>query len=87
MTNLIAFGIYRTEELSIGGKRLLVRFLRRKDCQEYKLLVSDEASGEVWMHGYSAETAQDLAKQTGSYLEQYISSILQNDISYDISHT
>lgn len=87
MTDLIAFEIYRTEEISIFGKQMIARFLRRKDHEAYELLLSDEASGDIWKCGYSAETARDFAKQTGEALEQHVYAIIRNDAANDIKHT
>ena len=65
----------------------MVRFLRRKDLEAYELLVSDDATGEIWKCGYSAETARDFAAQTGEKLEQHVYEILKNDIANGISHS
>lgn len=87
MTHLIAFDIYRTEQVSVAGKRLIARFLRRKDHEAYELLLSDETTGEVWRCGYSAETARDFAVQTGEVLEQHVYALLKGDAAAGIKHT
>ena len=87
MTDLIAFDIYRTENLSIDGRQLVARFLRRKDLGAYELSVSDESTGEVWKCGYSAETARDFAKQRGHDLEQYVYAILKSDVTNGVGHS
>ena len=87
MTTLIAFDIYRTENITIAGRNLTARFLRQKDQEAYELLVSDDATGEIWKCGYSAETARDFATQTGDQLEQHVYGILKSDIAHGISHS
>ena len=86
MTDLIAFEIYRTEEISVSGRQLVARFLRRKDHEAYELLLSDEITGEVWKAGYSAETARDFAKQNSEALEQHVYEILKGDVAASIRH-
>lgn len=87
MSTLIAFEIYRTENISISGKNLTVRFLRRKDFEDYELRVSDEEKGETWSYSYSAETARDFASQNGEALEQQIFEILKSDVQSDSCHS
>ena len=87
MESLIAFDIYRTENISVSGRKLTVRFLRRKDQEAYELLVSDESTEKVWKFCYSVETARDFAGQTREELEQHILEIIKGDITHGISHS
>lgn len=84
---LIAFDIYRTETATINGKELTVRFLRRKDQEEYELLVSDNSSGEVWRCGYSKETAIDYANQHGESLDALVYKLILSDVENGIGHS
>lgn len=87
MTRLIAFDIYRTERISIPGRTLTARFLRRKDREAYELLVSDDSTEEIWKCGYSVETARDFAAETGGRLEQHVYEIFKSDVVHGINHS
>lgn len=81
MTILIAFHIYRTEQLTISGKTYAVHFTRRNDTGDYELYAVEQGpSRSSWRCSYSSETAADFARSQGKALEDEVFKVLKGDI-------
>lgn len=80
MSELIAFEIYRTENITIKGESFTVRFTKRRDREEYELHAANDAGTKNWKGSYSSETATDFALSTGLQLEEGVYAILKGEI-------
>lgn len=80
MSEIIAFEIYRTENISINGDAFTVRFAKRKDGEEYALFAVNENKTKSWRGFYSPETAADFKHSTGRQLEEEVYAVLKGDI-------
>lgn len=85
MTELIAFHIYRIETLTLNADKYVVRFSKRKDCEEYALFANSETGTKNWRCFYSPEIAADFQRTTGEELETIVYSILKEDIESGLS--
>ncbi len=80
MSELIAFEIYRIENIAIKGESFTVRFTKRRDKEEYELHAANDSGTKNWKGSYSSETAADFAHSTGRQLEEEVYAVLKGDI-------
>lgn len=80
MSEIIAFEIYRSEEISINGETFRVNFSKRKDAEEYALFAVSSDRTKSWRGFYSAETAADFERSHGETLEKEMYAVLRGDI-------
>lgn len=80
MTDIIAFEIYRTENMTINGECIRVNFTQRKDLDEYALFAVNGSGTKRWSGFYSAATATEFTHCTGLEMEEEVYSILRIDI-------
>lgn len=79
MTQLIAFEIYRTEELVLNGYEYTVFFSKRRDTQEYEIFAVNHDKTKSIRGSYSAETAKDFKSYTGNDLQEAVYNILKDE--------
>jgi hypothetical protein len=80
MSEIIAFEIYRTENIAIKGETFAICFSKRKSGEEYALFAVNDAQTKRWRGFYSPETAADFARVTGLPLEKEVYAIFKADI-------
>jgi hypothetical protein len=86
MTGLLAFQLYRTENVTVDGNVYIARFTKRTDGLEYALFMIDETNTKQWHCSYSADTAKDFEGETGEALEKHVLEILKGDIQRGVTH-
>jgi hypothetical protein len=73
MSKLIAFQIYRTEQIVINGELFTVNFTKKKDGEEYRPIAINDDKTKQLCGSYSVETANDSLHITGRKLEEEVS--------------
>ena len=76
MTELIAFDIERSEELTLNGRSCVVHFHKRRDGEEYRLIAIDHESGKQESCSYSEETAAYFKALHGAELADEVARML-----------
>lgn len=84
MTELIAFKIYRTETIKVGGETFTVRFTYRTDGEEYALFASNTDNTKRWKCFYSTQVADDFNELKGESLASEVLKVLKGDIEFGL---